>query len=125
MNKCGHKKEHEKNNQRTTPRHPVVSFRHPGSESRVPLITFFMFFFMTTIFHGTAQAQQRGRTAPAKRTVVIENQTIDFEGLSLEGELKAPSEFYFQNRNQERFDTLTKRRLNFRREMLRDSIQSN
>ena len=59
------------------------------------------------------------------KTVYPENQTIDFEGLSLEGELKAPGEFYFQNRNQERFDSLTKRRLNFRREMLRDSIQSN
>jgi hypothetical protein len=59
------------------------------------------------------------------RTIYPENQTIDFEGLSLEGELKAPGEFYFQNRNQERFDSLTKRRLNFRREMLRDSIQSN
>jgi hypothetical protein len=66
--------------------------------------------------------------APAKgkvKTIYPENQTLDFEGLNLEGELKAPGEFYFQNRNQERFDTLTKRRLNFRREMLRDSVQSN
>ena len=67
-------------------------------------------------------ATPKGNTT---KTVYPENQTIDFEGLSLEGELKAPGEFYFQNRNQERFDTLTKRRLNFRREMLRDSIQSN
>ena len=66
-------------------------------------------------------------TKPAGKTKTVypANQTVDFEGLSLEGELKAPGEFYFQNRNQERFDTLTKRRLNFRREMLRDSIQSN
>jgi len=61
----------------------------------------------------------------AKKVIYPENQTIDFEGLSLEGELKTPGEFYFQNRNQERFDSLTKRRVNFRREMLRDSIQSN
>ena len=60
-----------------------------------------------------------------KKVIYQENQTIDFEGLSLEGELKTPGEFYFQNRNQERFDTLSKRRLNFRREMLRDSVQSN
>ena len=59
------------------------------------------------------------------KVIYPENQTLDFEGLSLEGELKTPGEFYFQNRNQERFDSLTKRRLNFRREMLRDSIQSN
>ena len=62
---------------------------------------------------------------PEKKVIYPENQTIDFEGLSLEGELKTPGEFYFQNRNQERFDSLTKRRVNFRREMLRDSIQSN
>jgi hypothetical protein len=69
------------------------------------------------------------KSAPPKETskkvIYPENQTLDFEGLSLEGELKTPGEFYFQNRNQERFDSLTKRRLNFRREMLRDSIQSN
>ena len=60
-----------------------------------------------------------------KKVVYAENQVVDFEGLSLEGELKAPGEFYFQNRNQERFDSLTKRRLNFRREMMRDCVQSN
>ena len=65
------------------------------------------------------------RKEPVKKVIYPENQTIDFEGLSLEGELKTPGEFYFQNRNQERFDSLTKRRVNFRREMLRDSIQSN
>ena len=63
--------------------------------------------------------------APSKKVVYAENQTLDVEGLSLEGELKAPGEFYFQNRNQERFDSLTKRRVHFRREMLRDSVQSN
>jgi hypothetical protein len=62
---------------------------------------------------------------PKKKIVYVENQTLDFEGLSLDGELKAPGEFYFQNRNQERFDSLTKRRVHFRREMLRDSVQSN
>lgn len=62
---------------------------------------------------------------PNKKIIYSENQTLDFEGLSLDGELKAPGEFYFQNRNQERFDSLTKRRVHFRREMLRDSVQSN
>ena len=73
-----------------------------------------------------AMAQDQAPKPGSKKKVIYkENQTLDFEGLSLEGELKAPGEFYFQNRNQERFDTLTKRRTNFRREMLRDSIQSN
>lgn len=61
---------------------------------------------------------------PNQKIVYAEGQTVDFEGLSLEGELKTPGEFYFQNRNQERFDSLTKRRLNFHRELLRDSVQS-
>ena len=65
------------------------------------------------------------KAEPKKKIVYLENQTLDFEGLSLDGELKAPGEFYFQNRNQERFDSLTKRRVDFRREMLRDSVQSN
>ena len=74
----------------------------------------------------TAAPAAANAPAPGKKKIIYkENQTLDFEGLSLEGELKAPGEFYFQNRNQERFDTLTKRRTNFRREMLRDSIQSN
>jgi hypothetical protein len=68
---------------------------------------------------------QDGGGKTEKKKVIYKETNIDFEGLSLEGELKAPGEFYFQNRNQERFDSLTKRRLNFRREMLRDAVQSN
>jgi hypothetical protein len=90
-----------------------------------------MWFCFVMLFAGVAPASGAegvGAPAakePAKKVIYPENQTIDFEGLSLEGELKTPGEFYFQNRNQERFDSLTKRRVNFRREMLRDSIQSN
>ncbi len=74
---------------------------------------------------GLSYAQEPTAGGSKKKVIYAENQTLDFEGLSLEGELKAPGEFYFQNRNQDRFDSLTKRRVNFRREMLRDSIQSN
>ncbi len=93
---------------------------------------------LTMLFSLSASAAPKKQALPAKHTkpvsvagepkkkiVYAENQTLDFEGLSLDGELKAPGEFYFQNRNQERFDSLTKRRVHFRREMLRDSVQSN
>ena len=72
------------------------------------------------LFSGASFAEE-----PKKKVIYPENQTLDFEGLSLEGELKTPGEFYFQGRSQERFDNLTKRRLNFRREVMRDSVQSN
>jgi hypothetical protein len=72
----------------------------------------------------TADAPAEAKPTPGKK-VIYKDTSIDFEGLSLDGELKAPGEFYFQNRNQERFDSLSKRRLNFRREMLRDAVQSN
>jgi hypothetical protein len=73
------------------------------------------------VLEGLASVQAQG----APKVVYQENTVIDLEGMNLEGELRAPGEFYFQNRSQERFDSLTKRRLHFRREMLRDSIQSN
>ena len=91
------------------------------------LVPYFVMFIGLS-FLDSAWAAKKPVTATPKeqktRTIYPENQTLDFEGMSLEGELKAPGEFYFQNRNQERFDSLTKRRLNFKREMLRDSIQS-
>lgn len=76
---------------------------------------------------GSAAYAQDAKPAatPGKKNVIYKDTALDFEGLSLEGELKAPGEFYFQNRSQERFDSLSKRRLNFRREMLRDAVQSN
>ena len=78
----------------------------------------FLFFLMVPLVSALAGE-------PKKRVIYPPNQTLDFEGLSLEGELKTPGEFYFQGRTQERFDSLTKRRLNFRREVMRDSVQSN
>ena len=49
---------------------------------------------------------------------------LDFEGASIEGELRNPGEFYFQHRKEEKFDSLVKRRKNFQREMLRDMVMS-
>ena len=64
--------------------------------------------------------------APAQQKKVIypKNQKIDFEGLTLQGELKQPGEFYFQRKTEEKFDSLVKRRKNFHKEMLRDVVMS-
>jgi hypothetical protein len=88
------------------------------------LSVFFLVFFSLSV-NAKVVKVKGPEGQPTKKVIYPDNQTLDFEGLSLEGELKAPGEFYFQNRNQERFDNLTRRRLNFRHEMLRDSVQSN
>jgi hypothetical protein len=82
-------------------------------------------FLLVSFSLNSAFAQKEAETPVKTKKIIYKDTTLDFEGLSLEGELKAPGEFYFQNRNQERFDSLSKRRLNFRREMLRDAVQSN
>jgi hypothetical protein len=78
------------------------------------------------LFAGVANSNAEEPKGKKVRIIYPENPQVNFgEGLSLEGELKQPAEFYFQNRNQERFDSLTRKRTNFRREMLRDAVQSN
>jgi hypothetical protein len=63
-----------------------------------------------------------GKKAP--RVIYPKNTELDFEGTSIEGEIKNPGEFYFQHRKEEKFDSLVKRRKNFHREMLRDMVMS-
>ena len=58
------------------------------------------------------------------RVIYPKNTELDFEGTSIEGELKNPGEFYFQHRKEEKFDSLVKRRKDFHREMLRDMVMS-
>src|SRR5262245_37549285 len=59
------------------------------------------------------------------RTVLYPKETyMDFEGLELRGTLNHPSDFYFQVRKPEKFDSLVKRRPDFHREMLRDVVMS-
>jgi hypothetical protein len=66
-----------------------------------------------------------GRDGGKNPRVVYPKKTdLDFEGLSIEGEIRNPGEFYFQHRPQEKFDSLVKRRKNFHREMLRDAVLS-
>jgi hypothetical protein len=69
-----------------------------------------------------AQAEEPATGGSAPRVVYPKKTELDFEGLAIEGELRNPGEFYFQHRNEEKFDSLVKRRKNFHREMLRDSL---
>lgn len=63
--------------------------------------------------------------AKKKPRIVYPKKTdLDFEGQSIEGEIRNPGEFYFQRRTEEKFDSLVKRRKNFHREMLRDAVLS-
>ena len=58
------------------------------------------------------------------KTIYPKESHFDLEGTQIEGELRNPGEFYFQHRNEEKFDSLVKRRMNFHREMLRDVVLS-
>jgi|GEM_PF-810381 len=62
---------------------------------------------------------------PAPPRIIYPQKTeLDFEGLRIQGEVRNPGEFYYQRKNDEKFDSLVKRRPNFRREMLRDAVMS-
>ncbi len=61
---------------------------------------------------------------PDPKVVYPKKTSLDFEGTSIEGELKNPGEFYFQHRPEEKFDSLIKRKKNFHREILRDVVMS-
>jgi hypothetical protein len=65
-----------------------------------------------------AEPKQNAKVVYPKKT------ELDFEGLAIEGEVKNPGEFYFQHREEEKFDSLVQRRKNFHREMLRDAVLS-
>ncbi len=58
------------------------------------------------------------------RTVFPKKTELNFDGINIQGEVKAPGEFYFQNRNEEKFDSWVKRRKNFHPEMLRDALMT-
>lgn len=62
--------------------------------------------------------------APPPKVIYPKNTKLDFSGVSIDGELKNPAEFYFQRREEDKFDSLVKRRKNFHREMLRDAVMS-
>lgn len=58
------------------------------------------------------------------RVVYKKNTKLDFDAMSIQGELKNPAEFYFESRPPEKFDSLVSKRKNFHKEMLRDAVMS-
>lgn len=74
--------------------------------------------------HAAESSGARDSGAKAPRVVYPKKSEIDLGEARIDGELRNPGEFYFQHRNEEKFDSLVKRRKNFHREMLRDAILS-
>lgn len=58
------------------------------------------------------------------RIIYPKKGSVDLDAMGIQGELKSPGDFYFQRREEEKFDSLVKRRKNFHREMLRDAVLS-
>lgn len=83
--------------------------------------TLFTLFFLI-YFPNIPQVFSQENEGKKPRVVYPERTKLDFEGLSIQGELKNPGEFYFQKKEEEKFDFLVKRRMNFHKEMLRDVI---
>lgn len=61
--------------------------------------------------------KEEGRTVIYKKRNVV-----DFDGSLIEGEVRNPNEFYFVHRPEEKFGPLVKKRPNFHKEMLRDTV---
>ena len=57
-----------------------------------------------------------------KTVIYRKKNVVDFDDSLIEGELKNPNEFYFVHRPEEKFGSLVKKRPNFHKEMLRDSV---
>lgn len=90
-----------------------------------PLYRYVFFTLILLAIGGAAFAAGVAFADDEKPRVVYPKHTdLDFEGLRIEGEIKNPGEFYFQHRNEDKFDSLVKRRKNFHREMLRDAVLS-
>ncbi len=76
--------------------------------------------------HPRAKVVKTAKAAPSRAPKIVypKQQDVDFEGLSITGELRNPGDFYFQRKTDEKFDSLVKRRKNFHREMLRDVVMA-
>jgi hypothetical protein len=75
-------------------------------------------------FSASAAPASQPAARPNPRVIYPKRTDLDFEGLKLQGEVRNPGDFYFLHRNEEKFDSLVKRRKNFHQEMLRDAVLS-
>ncbi len=103
---------------------------HGMEKRRVAAVVFFLLMVLMAFAAGFSwavhahAAEGKQDTAKDRRTVYPSRTELDFEGTAIEGEVKNPGEFYFQRKPEEKFDSLVKRRPDFRREMLRDVVLS-
>ncbi len=81
----------------------------------------FLVLFMGLLYSHSARAEDLDEVQPPSQT---SRKVVDLGSMTLEAELRNPGEFYFQHREEEKFDSLVKRRKNFHREMLRDVVMS-
>jgi hypothetical protein len=57
-----------------------------------------------------------------KNVLYKKKNLVDFDDSLIEGEVKNPGEFYFVHRPEQNFGSLVKKRKNFHKEMLRDTV---
>jgi hypothetical protein len=69
-------------------------------------------------------ANDSAASKKSPRVIYPKKTELDFEGASIEGELRNPGELYFMRRPEEKFDSLVKPRKNFHPEVLRDVLQT-
>lgn len=73
-------------------------------------------------FRGNNSTASQNSAPKQPRVIYKQRNTVDFDASLIEGDVKNPTDFYFVHRPQEKFGTLVKRRPNFHKEMLRDTV---
>ena len=62
------------------------------------------------------------RDEQGRKVIYKQRNVVDFDAMLLEGDIRNPNEFYFVRKPEEKFGSLVKRRKNFHKEMLRDTV---
>ena len=57
-----------------------------------------------------------------RNVIYKKRNVVEFDDSLIEGEVKNPNEFYFVHRPEEKFGSLVKKRRDFHKEMLRDTV---
>lgn len=68
-------------------------------------------------------AVQAEETKEVKKKIIYKQRTsLDFDDAVIEGEMSNLDSFYYVHRDQEKFDSLVKKKKNFHKEQLRDNL---